>query len=278
MNEIELAARSTASNGISAAELDRREVFCREIVCTAGDLVRKGFATRNAGRFDMKGPQDFLTETDTEVERHLRDRIGDAFPQDGFLGEETGGVVKDATWVVDPLDGTANFARGVPHFCVSIALVAGSETWLGAIYNVGFDELYFARKGHGATRNDQPIEVSATSRLDAATVELGWSNRRTNEAYVGMLAEVLDRGANARRCSSGALGLAYVADGRSDAYAELHMHAWDCLAGLLLVREAGGSVAPFPTPANLSQGGAVLAATPAIAETMSELSGISLND
>lgn len=259
------------------ADLDRRETLLRDLVRSAGEVALQGFVHRRAADIVLKGPQDFLTEADAAVERHVRARLAEAFPEDGFLGEETG-LAGSGTylWVVDPIDGTANFARRIPHFCISIALVAGNRTELGAIYNPVLDELYLARRGQGAEKDGKSIRVADTSDPRAACVELGWSTRVPNADYVGALSRILDRGANVRRGASGALGLAYVADGRSDAYAELHMHPWDCLAGLLLVEEAGGVVAPFLELGGLEHGGAVLAATPAIAGGISEVTGIAL--
>jgi len=266
-----ISALSPASDSISV-----RAHFCRELALSAGAIARRAFAEREGQPVDLKGPQDFLTETDAAVERHIRARLSEAFPEDGFLGEETGGNAGGAgVWVVDPIDGTANFARSIPHFCISIAYVAEGAVELGAIYNPALDELYFAQRGQGATRNGKPIRVADTRRYDAACVELGWSTRVPNETYLQVLSDILVQGANVRRAASGALGLAYVADGRSDAYAELHMHPWDCLAGLLLVREAGGVTAPFLELDGLAKGGAVLASAPAIAEGISRATGIS---
>lgn len=270
-----MTLHATAPEAATDTGLDRRAAFCREIALSAGAVALDGFTNRVPG-FGMKGPQDFLTETDAAVERHLNKRIAEAFPDDGFLGEETGGAIKPDIWVVDPIDGTANFARDIPHFCISIAFVSNGETELGAIYNPVLDELYFARRGRGATRNGKKSSVASTGDFNAACVEFGWSNRKSNKRYLEVLSNILERGANVRRGASGALGLAYVADGRSDAYAELHMHAWDCLAGLLLVKEAGGVVAPFLSLGGLSKGGAVLAAAPGVAVGMSEATGIAL--
>jgi len=270
-----MTVHATATEATAETGIDRRAAFCRDIARSAGAVALDGFTNRVAG-FDMKGPQDFLTETDAAVERHLKARIAEAFPEDGFLGEEGGGAIKPDIWVVDPIDGTANFARDIPHFCISIAFVSNGETEIGAIYNPVLDELYFARRGHGGTRNGKPLSVARTRDFNAACVEFGWSNRKTNTRYLEVLSNILERGANVRRGASGALGLAYVADGRSDAYAELHMHAWDCLAGLLMVKEAGGVVAPFLSVSGLTKGGAVLAAAPGVALGMSEATGIAL--
>lgn len=259
-------------------DLDAREALCRDMIVEAGRLALEGFrsAETRAGTA-LKGPQDFLTATDGAVEAYLKARIADTFPEDGFLGEETGMVPGTCLWVVDPIDGTANFARGIPHFCISVAFLDGDTVEIGAIYNPGQDELHFARHGHGASRNGKPISVADTASYQRACVELGWSTRLPQERYIEALEGILARGANVRRGASGALGLAFVADGRSDAYAELHMHPWDCLAGLLLVREAGGVTAPFLELDGLAHGGGVLAACPGIAQGMSEATGIALS-
>lgn len=256
-------------------EITERAGFCAMLAQEAGGLALSGFQAQSGKKIELKGPQDFLTETDLAVEQFIRRRLQEEFPGDGFLGEETGGGVEDRYWVVDPIDGTANFARGIPHYCVAIALVSENTVELGAIYNPSLDELYFARRGMGATLNGEAIRVAKTSEIAAASIELGWSNRLPNKDYLDILSKCLEGGANVRRASSGALGLAYVASGRSDAYAELHMNAWDCLAGLLLVQEAGGVTGGSALSGDLSSGGAVLAVTPAIAELVVEASGIS---
>lgn len=257
-------------------DITRRETFLRDLARSAAALALDGFTRQTGQGASMKGPQDYLTETDGAVEAHIRARIAETFPEDGFLGEETGGLPGARAWVVDPIDGTANFARNIPHFCVSIAFVANGQVQLGAIANPALDETYLARLGHGATRNDRPIRVSGTSDIAATSFELGWSKREPLARYIGALDALFRAGSNVRRASSGAMGLAYVADGRSDGYAELHMNAWDCLAGLLLVREAGGITGPFLALDGLAKGGPVLAATPAMAATLAEATGIPL--
>jgi myo-inositol-1(or 4)-monophosphatase len=261
---------------IDDGAIDRREAFLHDLVHEAADLARAGFARQTGQAISMKGPQDYLTETDGQVEDHLRARISDAFPEDGFLGEEGGGEPGRQAWVVDPIDGTANFARAIPHFCVAIAFIADGEVQLGAIVNPVLDEVYFARLGRGATLNGKPIHVSATTDITATSFEMGWSNRRPLSRYIGALNALYEAGSNVRRGACGALGLAYVADGRSDGYAELHMNSWDCLAGLLLVREAGGVTGPFLSLGGLTAGAAVLAAAPGGAATLSEATGIPL--
>ncbi|MCZ7482829.1 inositol monophosphatase family protein [Rhizobium rhizogenes] len=256
--------------------LTARAELCRSVILSAGELVLKGFQGEATRSFSMKGPQDFLTVTDAASEAHIRGAIAACFPDDSFFGEEGGGKIGERVWVVDPIDGTANFARGIPHFCISIAYVENGRTELGAIYNPALDELYFARRGEGATRNGLPIRVSETERFDAASIEMGWSTRVANDIYLDVVKNLLDMGTNVRRAGSGAMALAYVADGRSDAYLELHMNSWDCLAGLLLVSEAGGDVCPFLEIGSLEDGGPVLAAAGGVAKGVSEASSIPL--
>ncbi|WP_115421477.1 inositol monophosphatase [Ensifer sp. M14] len=255
-------------------DLQGRAKLCRDVILSAGALVLRGFEDSASRGFSMKGPQDFLTETDAASEAHIRKAIAEHFPDDGFFGEEGGGSISNRLWVVDPVDGTANFARSIPHFCISIAYIENGRAEIGAIYNPALDELYFAERGAGATRNGQPIAVSTTTAFETASVEMGWSGRVSNEIYLETIRDLLALGTNVRRAGSGALALAYVADGRSDAYIELHMNSWDCVAGLLLVAEAGGDVCPFMEIGSLRGGGPVLASAPGIAGGISQASRI----
>ncbi len=198
------------------------------------------------------------------MERLIRERLIAAFPQDTFFGEEAGGVFGSDVWVVDPIDGTANFARGIPHFCISIAFVRDLRTEVGVIYQPITDELYAARRGGGATLNGRKMAVSGLSDATHGLIEAGWSARLPPEPYIALLAQLYRAGAQVIRKGSGALGLAYVADGRTEAYCELHINSWDALAGLLLVAEAGGFVNDFLAADGLRRGNAVLGCTPAL--------------
>lgn len=263
--------------GLTHAEVEKRLTVCREVLLSAGELAIDGFQRIGMdGGVTMKGPQDYLTEYDRLVEDHIRSRLGRAFPEDGFLGEESTARIAPRLWVVDPIDGTANFARGIPHFAISIAFMDQGTVLFGGISNPAVNETYIAVRGCGAERNDHAISTAATTRMDCASVELGWSPRVANEVYLNRCAALLDTGANVRRAASGALGLAYVADGRSDAYVELHINAWDCLAGLLLVCEAGGRVNDFLRNDGLENGNPIIAAAPGIATIVSRAAGIPL--
>ncbi|SDI54975.1 myo-inositol-1(or 4)-monophosphatase [Alloyangia pacifica] len=255
-----------------------REVFLEEVLRSAGRIVKRGFENRTSASWAMKGPQDYLTEVDAASERHIRETILARYPGDSVFGEEDGGEIGARCWVVDPIDGTANFARGLPHFCISIGYVVDRRPVLGGIYNPITEEIYLAREGHGATLNGKALSVSAAHDAQSATVEMGWSTRVPQSEYLSVMTALLDRGFNVRRCGSGALALAQVADGRSDAYVELHMNSWDCVAGLLLVAEAGGAVCPYLSAGDLRTGGRILASAPGIAEVLSVDSGTALID
>lgn len=258
---------------MSGLGIVERYLAASAIAREAGTLTRRMFEQREMGVFELKGHQDYLTEADGEVERLIVQRLGEAFPGDTVFGEEGGGRMSSRVWVIDPIDGTANFARGIPHFCVSIAFVEDGRTAVGAICNPMLNELYAAQRGGGATLNATPLKVSGMTDIRRGTVELGWSTRRPLTEYVEMVGRVTALGAGFRRGGSGALGIAYVAAGRIDGYCELHINAWDALAGLLMVEEAGGRINDFLGNNGLVDGNLVIASTPALYEDLATASG-----
>lgn len=245
------------------ASMQLRFLAACAIAREAGRLARDRFLTRDeALTLKFKGPQDYLTETDGEVERLIAGRLAEAFPDDAFFGEESGGSFGRDVWIVDPIDGTADFARGVPFFCVSMAFVRDGRAEIGVLYDPMLDELFAAQRGKGATLNGQAIEVSPIDDIRQSVVELGWSSRVAFARYAALMQRVNDLGAGIKRRGSGALGLAYVAMGRQDAYCELHINSWDAAAAVLLVEEAGGWVNDFLTEECLAKGNRVIACTP----------------
>ncbi|MZI91630.1 inositol monophosphatase [Vibrio sp. CAIM 722] len=259
--------------------IDSREKALKTVILEAGQLALNHFHQRDPQEISLKGAQDFLTEADGLVENLIRDSICKQFPQDVVFGEESGGFNTDSDylWIVDPIDGTANFARGIDHFCVTIALVYRAETLLGAIYNPVTDELYLARKGYYALKNQSPLHIAKTAHIASSSFELGWSTRVSQQRYLSAIDNLLTLGTNIRRGASGALALAWVAEGRTDGYAELHMNAWDCLAGLLLVREAGGYTGTYPQNFDeIRFGGPVFAAAPGVAQSLADALDIPL--
>jgi len=253
-------------------DLDSREEAIVAVAREAGELAREFFS--KPIEIKLKGKQDYITEADGQVERMIISRLKSRFPQDAFLGEEGGAEGQsEALWVIDPIDGTANFAHGIPHFCVSIAFMAGSELALGAIAAPMYGELYRARRGKGAFLNERAMRVTDAD-LQQAVIELGWSSRRPVRSYTAMVERVLATGATFMRAGSGALGLAYVAAGRTHGYCELHINSWDTLAGLLLVREAGGWTNDFLADDGLTRGNAVLACAPGLKEALVAATGV----
>jgi myo-inositol-1(or 4)-monophosphatase len=256
-------------------ELAKRTLAAAAIARAAGELQRKFFADRASIGMTFKGPQDYLTVADGAVEKLVMGLIRESFPKDDVLGEETGGS-KDtrALWVIDPIDGTANFANGIAHFCISIAYVHEGQAEIGAIYDPMRDEMFLAQRGKFATCNGRPMKVTEVDDLKRAQIELGWSTRRPVEAYTGMIERTVKAGASFRRAGSGALGIAYVADGREDGYVELHINSWDCLAGIVMVREAGGRTNDFIGEGGIENGAPVLCANPALYEPIRKLAGL----
>ena len=248
------------------SDIEQRFELAVGVAREAGEVARKAYEQPATAR-TFKGPQDYVLESDAQVERVIRERVLAAFPNDSFFGEEGGGAFGRDVWVVDPIDGTANFARRIPHWCISIAFVRDMKTEVGVIYQPPTDEMYAARRGGGATLNGKAMKASGLTDIRQAMIEAGWSSRLPPEPYVAMVDTFYQAGAEVRRLGSGALGLAYVADGRSDGYVELHMNSWDALAGLLLVEEAGGRTYDFLSGDDaLREGNAVLGCTPALWE------------
>ncbi len=204
-----------------------------------------------------KGAQDWLTEADGAVETLLRDGLLGMFPGDGFLGEEGGeagaaspsaGPGSALRWVVDPIDGTSNFARGRQRWCVSIGLMEGQTPLLGVLVAPRLGETYRACQGQGAFLNDRRMRAADTTEMTRAMVELSWSPRVPAAAWRGAITRLTEAGAMPRSGGSGALGLADLAAGRLDGFIELDVNVWDVAGGLALLAETDGFVrhAGFP--------------------------------
>jgi myo-inositol-1(or 4)-monophosphatase len=247
--------------------------FARALARDAGKLAHRAFGTSVA---TMKGRHDVVTEMDREVERFIRSAIAARYPQDAVIGEEEGGGGGDRLWLIDPIDGTANYARGLPRYCVSIGYLERGVPTIGAIYDPSNDWLYAGARGEGAWLDGTRLAVSSCTEMTAATVECGWSTRRPASAYVALLARVLDAGGAIRRAGSAALGLADVAAGRAEAYAELHINAWDCAAGIVLVQEAGGFANDFFAGDGLAAGNPLIATNAELCAKLAAVIGISI--
>lgn len=226
-----------------------------EIAREAGARLREFFA--QGVETEYKGDVDLVTVADTTVERLIRGRLSEAFPEHGIYGEEgtRERLEHEFRWYVDPLDGTTNFAHGFPQFCVSMgleqrpaSLKADEDGTLVAavIYDPLRDELFTAERGRGARLNGRPMHVSRTQELAEALVSTGFPSRKRHASpNVHFYQEFTLRSHGVRRAGSAALDLAYVAAGRLDAFWEFNLNPWDTAAGVLLVEEAGGRVTDF---------------------------------
>lgn len=255
---------------------DRFDTAVR-LATEAGALALRMRPSPGGSTATLKGAQDWLTEADGAVERLLSERLAAAYPADGFQGEE-GGRTRSGSlrWVVDPIDGTANFMRGAKRFCVSLGCLDGDAPVIGVIVAPALYETFAACAGAGATLNGAAIRAADTTDLARATVELGWSRRRPLADFTGLTERIIAAGAMPRLNGSGALGLADVAAGHTDAYAELHINLWDVAAALVILAEAGARVSPFLSGDGPVAGNPILACAPGIADALSAVTSIRL--
>lgn len=245
--------------------MQNRAETAMQIAQAAGPLALEYFRRIDRLTIDRKGHLDFVTEADRQVELKIRADLAAAFPTDGIVGEEHAPKIGSSgfRWVIDPIDGTANFVAGIPFWCIVIAGVQHARIETAAIYDPIHDESFVAARGQGARLNDRTLQLAQTGWGDGTTA-IG-SSRRAKPAQVAKLVQnIVEAGGIFARTGSGALSLAYVAAGRYIGYAENHMNAWDCLAGQLLVAEAGGQIEPQNADDMIENGGRVIAAAPGI--------------
>jgi len=205
------------------------------------------------GRFGVssKGPRDLVTEADVAAQREVRRIVLGAFPDHAFVGEETlpeeaDRAAGETRWIVDPLDGTTNYVKGIPAYCTSVALARGDEILVGAIYDPVREECFTASAGEGAFLNGSRIAAAATRRLADAVVAVSFPTHvDAGSAAVQDFLAVLPGALAIRRSGSTAINLAYLACGRFDGFWARRIQSWDVAAGLLLVKEAGGHVGPY---------------------------------
>ncbi|WP_018923257.1 inositol monophosphatase family protein [Salsuginibacillus kocurii] len=199
---------------------------------------------------------DFVTEVDIWTENFLKERILDRYPDHALLTEESGvhSGKADYEWVIDPIDGTVNYARGLPAFCISIGIRYKGETVAGLIHAPKLGETYETIKGEGAWCNNEPIQVSTVYTLSKAVLGTGFPYDKATDSdnNVEHFSTMITQIGGIRRIGAAALDLAMVASGKLDGYWELKLKEWDVEAGILLVAEAGGQAEVFPEPKGLS--------------------------
>jgi myo-inositol-1(or 4)-monophosphatase len=254
--------------------LEARLAFAIDTARSAGEAARDHFEAIEKLAIEKKGHQDLVSNADREVEQLVRRAIAGAFPDDGVIGEEYPPEAgrSGLTWVIDPIDGTANFVSGIPAWTVVLACCSADETLIGVIRDPSSGETFSAMSGAGAGLNGKPMQVAKTEGLHDGSVGVGYNSRVESKLVVDLVDRLTKEGGVFFRNASGALMLAYVAAGRLIGYSEPHMNAWDCVAGMLLIEEAGGCVWPVPMAEMLNAGGPVIAAAPPVYDRLAQIS------
>jgi myo-inositol-1(or 4)-monophosphatase len=221
---------------------------------------------------ESKGPQDLVSEADRATEALIRSAIGESFPGDGFVGEESGSDLShDGIWVVDPIDGTQDFLLGLPTWCVSIAFVVGDHVEFGLVTNPITGDVYAARRGGGATWNGSLIHVNGAVSLSAGPTGVGYSPRSRPEDLAQIMVRLTSQGGVYRCIGSGALMVVWAATGQTIGYVEMHINAWDCLAAICIVEAAGGRTNDFLAEHGPAGGGRLVAAAPGVFDEVAQL-------
>lgn len=249
--------------------IEARITAGRKIAEEAGKIALGYFRAAQLAT-DSKGPGDVVTEADFAIERMVRDTITTAFPEDRFIGEEFGGEPSSDgfTWLIDPVDGTVNFARHISYFCVSLALLQAGRTIAAWILDPVLNELFWAGPDGVAHVGDSEIRCASDPDFTSAVIGLGFSTRHEQDLYAAITGNIVRAGGEYRRLGAGALCLAHVAAGRLDAYVEPHMNPWDAVGGLYIAACAGASTLDYLAADGLRHGAPVFAASPAIAATL----------
>ena len=240
----------------------------------AGTLMLRQISRLDSLNVVEKARQDYASEVDSQCEAEIIRELRRAFPDHAFLGEESGPQGRSRfTWVIDPIDGTSNYLRGYPQFCVSIAQLENGEPMHGVIYDPMRNEIFTASKGSGAFLNDRRLRIGQRTSLSGAVISTGFAprERKRIRPQLDAIAEVLQEAEDIRRGGSAALDLAWVACNRTDGYFEAGVKVWDVAAGALLVREAGGRCVDFDGGTDYLNGGRIVAANLKLSEQLQKI-------
>jgi len=255
-------------------DLAARYEFASELIKDAGELALDYFHRLGTLTIKQKGEQDMASEADVNVEMLIRNRLQSRFPEDAFLGEETGRTEfspEQGVWVVDPIDGTQPFINGLAGWCVSIAFVLNGTLEMGLVYGPAREELFQGFQGRPATLNGNPIKVGNATRLTDGILGVGYSPRVKPDEFLPLFSRLLKHGSMFYREGCGALALCYVAAGRLIGYVEPHINSWDCLGALAVVQAAGGVINDFLADDGLWKGNRVIAGPASLYPTLTDL-------
>ncbi|MCY3674504.1 MAG: inositol monophosphatase [Rhodobacteraceae bacterium] len=256
-------------------QLKQRLDAALEICKDAGELALTRFRNLENLKVEKKGVQDLVSEADREVEILIRDKLSQYFPGDGLIGEEFQNKEPENSpysWIIDPIDGTANFVRGISVWAVVLACVDYRATQIGVVYDPVHEEMFYACRGQGSYKNGKPNIPSLSEGLHDGLVGVGTSTKDAKSNIADVLAELIKRNGIFCRNGSGAISITYVACGRYIGYLESHMNAWDCLAAMLIVEEAGGKVMGLDLPDMITNGGKAIVASPNLVQEIVGLS------
>jgi len=266
---------------LTGIDLETRYQVARELAQEAAQMGLRHYAQRDGLEVEHKGDdrQDVVSAVDRQLEALIRDRLAQHFPEDGFVGEESGHSRLDArcVWVVDPIDGTACFVNGLHAWCVSVGMMIDGVPALGVIADPNHDELFHGCIGRGAFVNDTPLRASQATDISHGPVGVGTFHPQGQEPFLPFLQKLLEGGGMFMRNGSGALTTAYVAAGRLLGYYETHLKSWDCMAGLVLLAEAGAERNDFLRGEGLLEGNPFLAAAPGVYAQLAAMIGPSLD-
>ena len=234
----------------------------------AGKIINRASLDVSSLKIKSKSVNDFVSEVDHAAEAAIISILKEAYPDHGFLGEESGSTNHNAEniWIIDPLDGTTNFLHNFPQYCISIALQQKGVLTQAVIYDPVRNDLFTATKGRGAFLNDTRIRVTNRTKLQESLIATGFPFRDFThlETYMAMLKDMIKKTTGIRRPGSAALDLAYVAAGYTDGFFEIGLSTWDIAAGGLLVQEAGGIVGDFEGNESWLTTGNIVAANPKV--------------
>jgi myo-inositol-1(or 4)-monophosphatase len=242
---------------------------------SAARIILRSFDRVDQLEITEKSKNNFATEVDRKAEKEIIKTLLKAYPNHGILAEESGsdGDNTDERWIIDPLDGTTNYIRGIPHFSISIAFQKDGKIEHGLIYDPLRDEMFTASRGYGARINGKRIRVSKQTKIENALIGTGFPSHDSKDhaLYLKTFNAIFKECASMRRAGSAALDLAYVASGRFDGFWENGLSPWDIAAGALIVKEAGGMVADFTGAENFLDNGSIVAGNPRMFKSLLQL-------